>query len=396
MLTEKTKTYLLIFVLLLFSGNPLLSFLFTKYTPFVGLIIALLIINKDLKIDKSFIHTTKIIAFFLLLIGVFQYLQLSLVSVLGMINLLVKFILGGLIIYHLKEKFFPAFFKVIFHLSIVSLLFFIVINLLKTPLPSISLSESANTYFVYGISKGHMHQNAGMFWEPGAYAGILTLCLALNFNHLNYYWKKHRFKLIIVFTTLLSTLSSSGFIVGFVIILFYFIQAKKLSVYFLALPALLFIGLYLYENTDFLKDKIEGQYKVATEQEVGEFSNTRFGSILFDWHYIQKHPFTGNGLLEETRYADHQHLFVGAVGDVVGSGNSFSNFWASLGCFFILGYFYLLWKATSPAGLKFSIIILIIVLLNIQVEQWFNYPLYLGLLFISGISLKKKKAIKIR
>tara|TARA_B110000902_G_scaffold137177_1_gene158769 strand:+ start:938 stop:2143 length:1206 start_codon:yes stop_codon:yes gene_type:complete len=400
MLKVKTKNYLLVLLLLFFSGNRLVSFLFSKYAPILGLVLVIILINKNFKIGKSYFKVIKIIAVFLLFITVTQYFQLGLVSVLGMINILIKFTMGGLIIHYLRDKFIPLFFKVTFHLSLLSLLFYLTISILNIGLPAIELSDKINSYVFYGTATSHIAKNMGMFWEPGAYAGILTLCLALNLNNLTYYWKKQQFKLVIVILTLITTQSTTGYIVGTVILFFVLYQTKKIGIYLFVLPVVIAIGVFVYQSNEFLKTKIEHQFENASEQNVGEFSNTRFGSLLFDWHYIEKHPFTGNGMLTETRYADHQYLFVGATTDVVGSGNSFSHYWASFGIFFILGYFFLLKKAIDPFGKLFVILMLSVVFLNLQGEQWFNFPLYLGLIFINfkestlssnqnGIQIKK-------
>jgi hypothetical protein len=384
MLKEKTKNYLLVLLLLFFSGNPLVSFLFGKYTPIVGLVLAIVLINKNLKIGKSYFKLIKIIVILLVIIAMLQYVQLGSVSVLGMSNLFVKFTMGGLIVHYLGGKFIPLFFKVIFHLGLISLIFFAVVNVLEITIPRITLSNVMHSYVVYTTTNMiHMYKNGGMFWEPGAYAGVLTLCLALNFNYIPYYWKKHRFKLVIIILTLITTQSTTGYIVGALILFFVLYQTKKIGVYLFILPVIMAIGLFFYESNDFLKNKIEGQFEKATEQNVGEFSNTRFGSLLFDWHYIEKHPFIGNGLKSETRYADHQHLFVGTKADVIGSGNSFSHYWASLGVFFILAYFFLLKKAIAPLGKLFIVLMISVVFFNLQGEQWFNFPLYLGLIFLN-------------
>ena len=379
------KSYLLVLVLLFFSGNPLIYSLFGKYAPIVGFALVIIIIHRNLKIGKSYFKLIKIIAVLLVVISILQYIQFGSVSVLGMVNLLVKFAMGGLIVHYLGSKFIPIFFKVIFHLSLISLLFFVVVNVLEITIPRITLLKEMHSYVVYTTAHiVHIHKNMGMFWEPGAFAGVLTLCLALNLNNFTYYWKKHRFKLVIVILALITSQSTTGYIVGAVILFFVLYQTKKISVYLFILPVVIAIGLFFYESNDFLKNKIEKQFQLATEQNVGEFSNTRFGSLLFDWYYIEKHPFIGNGLKPETRYADHKHLFVGANGsDVIGSGNSFSHYWASLGVFFIAAYFYLLRKVTIPFSKLFSILVIIVVFLNLQGEQWFNYPLYLGLIFIN-------------
>lgn len=226
-------------------------------------------------------------------------------------------------------------------------------------------------------------RNSGMFWEPGAFAGIITLVLALNFGRIQEILKLEKFKITIVTITLLTTQSTTGYIVFFIILLFYFFKPKYLVVSVISMPIIVSSFLYVFNTNDFLSEKFISQYQKAEYQEIGEFSNSRFGSLIFDWYYIQKHPFIGNGFDIRTRYEDHQYLFDASGKDVIGSGNSFSNYFASMGFFFIFGYFFLLWKSTVQNGRLFALLIFTVVLLNIQGEQWYNFPLYLGLPFLA-------------
>ena len=57
MLKQKTKAYLLVLLLLIFSGNPLVSFYLGKYFAIVGLAIVVVLIHKNLKIGKFFYKT---------------------------------------------------------------------------------------------------------------------------------------------------------------------------------------------------------------------------------------------------------------------------------------------------------------------------------------------------
>jgi hypothetical protein len=391
MLNKFQKAYLLVFTLLFFSGNPLATFLFGKFSAIAGLLITVLILNEEIKIERKFLKKYQWILLGILIIALFQYLTLPIISFLAIINLLIKVLLGGIIINYLKDYFTYFFFKTLVFLSLISLVFYLVVNIFTVSLPYISLGPEVKSYIIYGTSfEGHMSKNAGMFWEPGAHAGILTLCLGLNLKNLNFYWKHYRSQLIIIIATLLTTQSTTGYLVGFLVLLFYFYKPKNFSISLLILPFLIGIGLYLYKSTEFLKEKIESQYEKSTYQEVGDFSNTRFGSLIFDWHYIEKHPLIGNGFDERIRYQDHLYLFRGAKGDVIGSGNGFSHYFASMGVFFIIGYFVLLWRASLENGKQFALLIIFIVLLNLQGEQWFNFPLYLGLPFLIFVQKKKE------
>lgn len=372
------KDYSLMLILLFFSGNPLMPYLFGPFSTVIVLMLTIIILNDKINKLKPFFSNFGKIAGVLILLFVLQLVILGFVSWPGVLNFIIKIFTGGLILYYLKDRVNGIFFKVIYHVCIISLFFFVTINLFSVSIPKLDINEYVKSYFIY-TTAFHPLKNMGMFWEPGAFAGIITLCLALNFSNLEYYWHRHKLKLIVVILTLLTTQSSTGYLVGFVILVFYFLRAKNKPALFFLLPIVLSVGLYVYSSTEFLKDKIEGQYKRANEQNVGEFSNTRFGSLVFDWHYIKKHPLIGNGIHEKTRYADHPNFSTGKEG--VGSGNGFSNYLASMGVFFVLGYFILIYKTFSKTGKLYGMLILIVVFLNLQGEQWFNFPIYLGLPF---------------
>jgi len=383
-LKQKYKHIILVILLLFFSGNPLVNFLFGKYYGLVGLSMTFLVVRHKFKLEKSYVNQYKYMAIIILIILILQFFFLPLISELAVLNLLLKLMMGGLIIYYLKESFAYYFFIVLSTLCLISLIFFLVINIGSFDfLPYISLRQGVTSYIIYGTSYAiHLNKNAGMFWEPGAHAGIITLCLALNFKHLKYYWNNYKYKLIFLLVALISTQSTAGYIVGFTIGFFYFMQQKNYIFSVIILSVFLLAVGYIYQEKDFLKTKIEAQYRNATEQNIGEFSNSRFGSIIFDWHYIQKHPLIGNSFNLKTRYQDHQYMFLGEKEDVISSGNGFSNYLASMGVFFIFSYFYFLFKAVSVNGKLFGFFILLVVFLNLQSEQWFNFPLYLGLPFL--------------
>jgi hypothetical protein len=392
MFTEKHRNYLVLFILLFFNGNQLSVFLFGKFSTIIGISLIMVLIYKKVRFDKKFVYLFLAISATILIIGAFQQIILHFVSVEGLINLILKFYLGGIVLNYLKDKIVFTFFKLIFYLSCISLIFYILVNFLQVPLPYLETGIGKHSYIIYHHTTGsHLYKNGGMFWEPGAHAGILTLCLLINFNHVNYYWDKHRIKLIIIFITLLTTQSTTGYILLFIFLIFYNIQSKNPIVITAILPVVIVTAFYIYNNTDFLKAKIENQIEFTSDQDIGDFSNTRFGSLIFDFYYILKHPFIGNGLHESTRYADHRYLFSGYQGNIVGGANSFSHYLASMGVFFVLGYFYLLRRAAKTQGKLFSFLFLLIIFLNLQGEPWLNYPLYLSLPFIIFPKVQKKK-----
>lgn len=383
MLTTYQYKHLLVFILMAFSGNPIVTHVLGKYAPLVGLLLTVVILLKKNIINRSFKKTLLWMIGGIAFISLLQYIEFKFVSAQGIANLCAKVVFGGLIVHYLRDEFAKTYFNVLSFLSAISILFFITVALLKIPIPSIKIGDQFHSFLLYtNSSSGTSTQNAGMFWEPGAFAGIITLGLILNFNRFGYLLKQERFKFICVVLALLTTQSTTGYLVGFIIAIFYLLINKNILVSLFLVPAVIFLGIFVYQNTDFLESKIEHQFEKSSDQSVGEFSNTRFGSIIFDWHYIKKHPIIGNGLHKETRYADHQFLFSNLEEDVVGSGNAFSHYLASMGIIFIGGYFFFLWKSTQVSGIRYSILFILIIFLNLQGEQWLNFPLYLGLPFL--------------
>jgi len=373
---------------LLFSANPFIGILGSAST-IVALILTIFLLRGRIRDYKALLSLYIPIFGFLIVIFLFQKVALGFVSWPGAMNFVAKIFVGGLIIFTFRDKFNVYFFKLIYWLSCISLIGYVLINLLGIPFPGLETAPTRYSYFFYGTSGIHIHQNQGMFWEPGAFAGIITLCLALNFNNLKYYWLYQRFQLLVVIGALLTTFSTTGYLSFFVLLFFYILGTKQRNYAMLLLPVIISTAVFVYQDTDFLKNKIETQLNAAAGQEEGEYSNTRFGSLVFDWHYITKHPIIGNGLSEQTRYADHPWLIALAEkGENLGNGNGFSSFLASMGCLFMLSYFILMYKALSFEGKYYAIVVSIIVLLNLQGEQWFNHLIYLGIPFINLLARK--------
>lgn len=377
------KCLYLILILLFFSGNPLTRFL-GNFTTIAALICILPIIPRSVSNFKAFNSLYLKIAGILLFIFTFQFFILGFISLLGALNFALKIFVGGLIIYILNEKFKWYFFLALFWLCLISLIGYITINLLGINFPSIKTSNVASNYILYCTTKSHFHQNQGMFWEPGAFAGIITLCIALNLNNFRYLWESHKVKLIIISVALFTTQSTTGYIVLFCLLGFAFLRGQSAKFKFLAVPAVIIIAYLTFQSAEFLSEKLSSQFNSAIYLDQGEFSNTRFGSLVFDWQYIKKNPVFGNGLHEKTRYADHPWILqMIQQGQSVGNGNGFSSFLASMGFVSMLGYLAGIYLALKKQGKSYAYMVLFIVILNLQGEQWLNYMIYLALPFVN-------------
>jgi hypothetical protein len=117
---------------------------------------------------------------------------------------------------------------------------------------------SAIFYSVQPLSKGLLHdimipRNSGYAWEPGAFA--VYLCLALFINLFNPKPDENSKKrLWVLLIALLSTQSTTGYVIFMVILVFYVIN-KNLQKVLLLLPVLIAVLIFI-SSLPFMKDKI--------------------------------------------------------------------------------------------------------------------------------------------
>jgi hypothetical protein len=322
--------------------------------------------------------------FLLAVITFFQYLEFGKVSILGLANLYLKFFCGGFVFDYCKEKFALVFFEIVYYLSFISLFGFCLINIWELNLPYFQLDEINKSYLVYGTSFDfHLKRNAGMFWEPGAFSGVITICLIFNYLSARKIWMRDKFKFSIILLALLLTQSSTGYLILFILLIFYFSNLNNLSIsLILSSMVAVFVG-WFFQSLEFLSLKLSDQFLATFDQRVGEFSNTRVGSFIFDWYYISKHPLIGNGIISETRFSDHISFFGSGFENEIGSGNGLSNIWASWGLIVLSAYLFLIWESAKNYGLKYQMLFLVVILFNLVGEQWQNFPLFLGIPFVS-------------
>ncbi len=62
---------------------------------------------------------------------------------------------------------------------------------------------------------------------------------------------------------------------------------------------------------------------------------------------------------------------------------------ASLGIPFVLAYLGLVYNAASKFNSKVALLVILVIILSLFTEQWLNYPLFLGLIFLRKDHLNK-------
>jgi hypothetical protein len=159
---------------------------------------------------------------------------------------------------------------------------------------------------LYTIETTENFRNSGAFWEPGGFASFLNLSLAIHLIKNDFRFDIHA-RIIIV--TLLTTFSTTGYVVFFLVTLFAMsnriagnISPGKLGIRIFLFASLGLFFSYLFYAVPIFRKKIDTQIS-AQQIIIGDidFDNPnyrslgRFGSMIVDIRSIQDRPIFGRG-----------------------------------------------------------------------------------------------------
>ena len=385
----KYTDYLLMFLLLFFSGNPLAK----AFDPYQFIILVLLeIVFFSKRITALGWRSAARWSALFLIIFLGQYFTLHIIGVLASVNYIIKMLTAIFAAYILKEKFSYTYLKVMSMLSLIALVLW-GINLLGLRFPSVMTFENNyESLIIYTqvpkqsvLGSIGVLRNCGMFWEPGAFAGYIMVTFFFFINHLDYLWKKHRKEVIILILALVSTFSTTGFIIMSVTMIVFLNDRIKNKVIFAFLATLAIAGIiYAFNSLDFLGDKIQNEYENAIKMDQYDVSFNRMGALMFDLNYIKMHPMFGNGLLNETRFSQH----ISFAENLMAFGNGFSGEIAYFGIPFMLIFLFSIYKNPTLSKKK-RWPLLVLFILQLQGEYFMNYPLFLVFPFVYFFNIKK-------
>jgi hypothetical protein len=140
-------------------------------------------------------------------------------------------------------------------------------------------------FFVSQSFAGGFVRNTGCFWEPGVAQLVFNLCLFLGIMT-----GQKKKSLIVSFLAVLSTFSTAGFIILFVIVLYYFIS--KFSLKKVIVPTLFFALFFIY-----LFPLIQSNVLEKTDSS-NTSGLTRTRDMLIGFELIKEKPIFGHGLFD--------------------------------------------------------------------------------------------------
>ncbi len=384
---EEPTKYDYLIMLLLFSVSGFLFLLNNQiYLLFVLFSFYLLFLKQKKIIDKKYY----IIIILLIALFSLQFFKFDFFPFITMIGILVKISIAYFAVKILNIKFTRTYSKVLYFITLISFIFYLITNLSHT-----FTTFLINNFSLYSVEHGWNEikysiglytiyenpiRNPGPFWEPGAFAGYLII--GIIFNLLRNKTIKDKETLILILG-LLTTFSTTGYLAFFIVILMY-LNLKKINPYkkYFISSFIIIISSLIFINTPFLFEKIEYQLDYASKQQLHLSSNSqRFLNILRDIKDFEGHEFIGRGPHKQTRFDNYI---------TTTRTNGMTDIIVEYGIFFFILLVYLIYISSKSLFSYFNnkngyVIFIIIIVVLLQSEIYFDYPLFWTLPFLSLI-----------
>lgn len=379
------KDYLPIFFLICFSGNPIVTSMDYSQVLLIFYTVAFtvyVLFTIDWQVFNEISLKIVLVPVFIIVISVFQKIIFGFLSFPAVLGFLLKITLAFFTLLYYRDKkidFVNSYISVIAFIAAVSLPFHILNQFGFYGIPLDNIYQKSLLFYTSFMDFPPYYdtvRNPGMFWEPGAFAGYLILGLIfITLKNRRFEIGPYSKPVFWISVALLTTMSTTGYVIFAILILFYSTQNYKWGK-IIVVPVILGLIVFSYYNIDFLNRKIENQYQSALEMNERDISDTRFGALFMDLQYIKSNPVFGNGLHSTTRYRFHPWIKF----DDFGHGNGMSNFIAIWGIPFFLFWLYCVYSfafRVSQSNLT-AISALFVTILILQGEQFLNKPIFLS------------------
>ena len=379
------KNYVVISTLVWVSGNPpFRKIIVDKEITLISILLLFSVLFFFLPKKKKSIREVGVLTLFIA-IGLYHTLDGGdIVSELGHI---IRISIGCLAALILGNSFRLYFIKLMTWVGTWSLLLWLIQLLDFASIFNPLLRFLSNVYglpqgycllYTFMIHSNEYYRNAGIFWEPGAYAGFLCIALMFLFSIRNSVSRSfYLYSLILMSVSLLTTLSTTGYI-AFFIIIFYFMGLKnrKSTMFFILIPIVLLLSYYLYGSLSFLQNKIDIQIE-NTLYEKQSWQINRFGSFLFDLDYIIIKPLFGWG-----HNFDNMGFEIATFKEKMGNG--FSGYILKNGIIGICIVLVSIYKNLKKIKIDyFPFVFVLMFCILLQGEVFLEYPFFLALAFFS-------------
>lgn len=370
------------FLLIVLSGNPLAIYS-TEWIYAVYVVVLFLYLWISHKLVLSDYVCKWLIGFTFLFVA--QLVVIRTVSIPADVNFIAKFLIAYITVWICGKRFCRIYTNVMYIICLISLFCFI-LYCVHVPIPGLRFNRYITIGIWNSIYDGEV-RNSGMFWEPGAFQGFIMLPFLFYIGKLKWFWKHERKRIIVFALSMLSTLSTTAYLVAFAFAFLMLMTAKVRMIYKVALIGVASLGaVYAFFSLDFLGAKIQDQVEKTKINGSDNVSWSRTGAMLIEISNLARHPLVGNGFLLDSRYK-------GFGEEMSGAGNGLFGMINMLGLPMAIAYFIGVahsWRNTRKAYRYIVVIILIMLLFG---EFFLSYPLFWGLLFVKvpNIPLRRQR-----
>jgi len=370
------------------NGNKLFIFFSLLCECLLGSLLFIYILYKvNFKFEK------KIWFYFFLLVGnvLFTWLYNWDFSSFGYVYYILVFSGGYLITEWMNyREFFIVYDKVVYFLSIVSLFFTILYYIAPTIITYFPITSNAHNIDFYNLllwvtptDFKYEFRNYGCFREPGVFQVYIMLALMFHFS-------KHKInikKIIVYSITLITTKSTTGYILYVLLLGSYFFK-KQISLVKRVLLFIVFLsavgGVVVYELN-------KSGYSVFQKFALTNISfMTRLSNIVVNYHIFLKSPLFGVGI---TSQMDLHHLLPQQLFNINTEGvdtNTFFSLFATFGVVYgmlsLIGTYKMV---TLIAKSKIDKLLYFLIMFLALITENFRYSIFFYVLFWYGINAHK-------
>lgn len=388
--------YFYLFCIIVYAGGATI-FARSMSTPFtigntVALLLTIVLIWKNkIKFKQHF----GIAILLFTLYAVLTFIQNSQLSPMWLsiwyINLLITYVINT----HYRHKLLSVYETIIYHLSIISLIFWGLYLIAPSAIESIvSIFEFSSSYstdiqsknmIVYTLMDSERQEinefvkfprNAGFAWEPGAFACFICLAIFCNIIRTNLRLKNN-IQLWILLVALLTTSSTTGYFILIAIFILWVLCNSKYGHLMYIIP----IAIILFQQP-FVKDKIMEEYgnieyvNLAAYNDEDMHALGRLASFQLDWEEFLRHPILGLGGYSKGSWLEQQGY--DNIATISGIGKLLSRYGIIMSITFII----LLLQSVKRINNQFSVrngLLMIVTIIGMMI----SYDLWTDPLFMA-------------
>lgn len=377
----------MVLLMLFMSGNGWWNSAVTEYCFVIYALVLFCLFFKKLLQNRyrNLFKNMKVYYLVIMIIFVSQTIIFSWNSFPAIVNHCAKMFIGCTVYILLGNRFKHVYLRLMYPISIFCILCWLLQITVWPDIGILKYGGDSGSMIFFNHRANESIRNCGFFWEPGAYGCYLLLVPIFFFNQLENLWNFYRKECIVLFIALLSTQSTTAYMSFGILLGLYLLLKMKSSIKYLLIIIFSSISIYAYMTLEFLQKKIDMQTENSMDKAMNDdWSSERFGSLLFDMYYIEKHPIVGNGLHEKTNWADHMWIWDAInEGQLSKSGNGLSGWirqFGFLGIFVFSYLFFLRNKKESKKDVLLTLILLFILLLGEPLQK---YPTFIGIPFLN-------------